>query len=123
MTTTVGDVVRAVTASAKFQGPTVKYHLCVCDKHWHFLFISSHEYAGNHPISDEDCPGLPNEVSYISFSPVLHQANLARGADVVCHVSDQFLRDLYGHAQISKVVTPIERRKILEGIARKLGAP
>ena len=121
MTTSVGDVVRAFTKRAKGKRLTPKYHLCVCDKHWHFLFISKHEYPGDHPISDADCPYLELPYSFISLSRVLHVPNLASGAEIVCKVSDEFLRGLYQHAQISTVMAQIDRKKVLEEIARKLG--
>ena len=120
MTIVVGNVVRAFTTKAAGKGPTPKFHLCVCDQEWHFLFVSKNQYPNDYPLSNVECEGLERATSWLSLSPVLHVPKMRR-YETVCTVSHEYLRGLYKFAQASKVMSPVDKRKVLTGIARKLG--
>lgn len=115
-----GDVVGARTRSAIGHTERFKHHLCVHEGERHFLFVNSRQYPDDFPLSAAECPGLDLDVSYVSVSRVLHVAHFPRDAVLTCAVPDAYLLALFEHARVSRVISEVDRRKVLTGIAAKL---
>lgn len=101
--------------------PGFKYHLCVCEINRLYLFICSDHYTHDFPISNVDCCGLPNALSYVSFRGIKHVPDDdLRGAECSCLLSTDFIRKLHYFASYVPVLNEKQRRNIVSGLALRL---
>lgn len=112
----VGDVILFRSQQVIGRDNRLKHHLCVCASTRQYLFVCHNQRTDDFPITNADCPGLPEEESYLSLSRVLFEPS-PRRVDPTCTVSAGFLKALYTHVQSSGVMSPIDKRKILGGLA------
>lgn len=114
----VGRVLYASTKKRKTKPtPGMKYHLCVCADNRLYFFICHERRDYDYPITKKDCPGLPNEESYISLSGHLHVPDDdMRGADHTCTVSGEFLRRFTEFVRLSHALSERDRRLYLAGL-------
>src|SRR5665213_1159188 len=111
MTPAVGDVI-GFFDDRLLGAPNFKYHLCICSREGLYLLICSKQRTEDFPITDEECPLLQNEESYVSLSRIQQRRKIPRRYRGPHRVSDEFLQSLLDHVIRSKVVTPMDQRRI-----------
>jgi hypothetical protein len=118
--TEIGGVYGFTTKDVINHEELFKWHICDCNKTHQYLFVCRQCYPGDFPIPNGECEGLPLDLSYISLGRALFRPKIPNNAKVACVLSADFLRALYGHVEISDEMAPVDKRKILPGIARRL---
>jgi hypothetical protein len=97
-----------------------KWHLCVCDRTHQYLFVCGRQYEGDYQLTNLECSGLYYQVSYISMRAVLFRPKIPANARLGCRLPISYLRGLYEHIKASEVMSPINKQKVLPGLARKI---
>lgn len=118
----VGEVIAAVTKDVIGKESALKHHLCVCDRTHQYLFVCSRQYPDDFPLSLEECPGLELETSYVSLRKVSFAPSL-KNTTLTCKVSPDYLKALFDHVLVSKVISPRDRNKVITGLAPYIPKP
>ena len=99
-----------------------KYHFCICTVQRLYLFVCSRGFKFDFPITKADCPGLPNDMSYLSLASYKHAPDHdLRGVVSTCVVSDDFMERFRNHVLYTDILAERERDIILAGIAPRCG--
>jgi hypothetical protein len=95
----------------------MKYHLCVCATNRLYFFICGDRRDHDYPITNKDCPGLPNEESYISLNGHLFVPDdEMRSGKRTCVVSQEFLERFTEFVRLSDALNERDRRLYLTGL-------
>ena len=117
----VGQVVEALTANRLNKtGRGKKYHFCICATNRLYLFVCSDKFPHDFPITKQECPGLPEPVSYISLSRKIFASDdtlRKGGAKLSCVVGDEFMKRFCDHIRNTPVLSDRDRIIILNGIS------
>ena len=99
-----------------------KYHLCVDSHAGLHLFICSEGYPFDFELPRLKCPGLTEEMSYVSLSRVIERRTIPKKHRIACRVSDEFLRELLEHIPRAKTLSENEKLAVAVGIAGHLNS-
>lgn len=119
----IGEVVRALTTNLIGKRQGWKYHFCICSVNRLYLYVCEDEFLQDFPITHQECDGLPNQVSFISFSRKIHLPDdqLRRmQPSVSCTASDEFMIRFGAHVQTTPVLSERDRAVILGGIGPRI---
>lgn len=95
----------------------LKYHLCVCAMKSIFLFVCTRSFDGDYPLSKQICPGLKEEISYISMSRIIHaESPIQKRSRVFCVVSNLYLEGLLKHIEVSENMSRRHKWIAAEGL-------
>lgn len=120
MRATIGLAVGFPTTRVINHDTLFKWHLCACDKTHQYLFVCERRYEGDYPLSSLVCGGLRYDVSYVSLRKVLFYPKLQSSYREACRLPGSYLRGLYEHIQVSEVMSPLDKSKVMPGLARAI---
>jgi hypothetical protein len=117
-----GLVIGFRTSDVENHDELFKWHLCVCDRTHQYLYICKRYYPQDYEITSLHCDGLDYEQSYISMRHVSFVPQLSPKHKFGCLLEANFLRGLYDHIANDRTdaMTPIQKRRVLPGLARKI---
>jgi hypothetical protein len=102
------------------EGGSYKHHLRIDAHAGLHLFVCSDGYPFDFELPRYRCPGLANEMSYVSFSRVIERKTVPKKHRVACRVSDEYLRELLDHLPRAKTLSDNEKLAVTIGIAGHL---
>lgn len=116
----IGDVVGAVTTHVENHDSAFKWHLCVCDKQGLHLFVNERQYPDDFPITNLECDGLNNSISYVSLRKPKFRMGFPDSSPRACSLSRAVLRRLYDHIVPSNVMSDVHKAMILPSLVRAI---
>lgn len=120
--TKVGQITKAFTSKLIFGEPKYKHHFMICVNHRLYYYICSKKRREDYPITHNDCPKLPNDISYISLSRYYHVSDdefKKMKSEHTCTVTDEFLSRFTEHVRNTPVLNERERKIVISGLTNK----
>jgi hypothetical protein len=117
-----GEIIKAYADKLKYQETGgLKYHLCVCDVDRRYMWLCSNPRKYDFQVLKRDCPKLPNEISYVSLSSILHVPDSRwrrRHPQSLGLVSGEFMVAFRNYIRYVPALSDDERRPLLDGLDR-----
>src|SRR4051812_473940 len=98
----IGEVVGCWTEDVLNPGPdggSYKYHLCVDSHAGFYLYVCTSGFPFDFELPKHRCPGLTQQMSYVSLSRVIHRSTIPKKHRLLCRVSDDFLLSYWNFFQ------------------------
>lgn len=114
----IGLVVGFRTKNVENHDELFKWHLCACDKTHQYLFVCGRQYDGDYGLNNRECNGLDYNLSFVSMRAVLFIPRLPSNAKLACRLAPSYLRCLYDHITATEVMSAVDKKRILPGLAR-----
>lgn len=117
----VGQVVGFHTRDVIGKEEAFKHHLCVCAEAGIFFFVCTRQFEGDYPLSNQDCSGLANDVSYVSMSRIIEVKEYrGKRGKVFCTLSDSYMGALLKHIEASEKLSTRHKKVAASGLRAHL---